>query len=91
MRNISLPLSAHECAASATIEAEPVTAAAPDLTTATSTFIRKATSTVVVLAELLVPPVQWNTSAPGPVASHRPDNRRGLGLPILSPLSRAAC
>ena len=62
MRNISLPLSAHECAASATIEAEPVTAAATDLATATSTFIRKATNTVVVVAELLVPPAPGNKS-----------------------------
>jgi len=39
-----------------------VTAAATDLATATSTFIRKATSTVVVLAELLVPPAPGNKS-----------------------------
>jgi len=47
-----LPASAHERAASASIDADPVSAAATDLAAATSTFTRNATSTVTVLAEL---------------------------------------
>jgi hypothetical protein len=50
-RKISLPVSAHECAASATSDADPVTVAATDFATATSTLAPKATSTVVRLSD----------------------------------------
>ncbi len=46
IRKISLPVSAQECAASASIEAEPVSTAATDLATATSRFAAKAITTV---------------------------------------------
>ena len=45
-RNTSLPESAHECAASASMEAEPVTTAAPVLVTAIATFTISAITTV---------------------------------------------
>lgn len=45
-RNTSLPVSAHECAASATIEAEPVSAAATDLATAMRALAARAMMTV---------------------------------------------
>ena len=51
IRKISLPVSAQECAASATIEAEPVSAAAQLLATATRKLAPKAISTVSVLSE----------------------------------------
>src|SRR5690349_20719954 len=50
-RNTSLPVSAQECAASASIDADPVTTAATDLATATTKFAAKAIRTVVRLAE----------------------------------------
>src|ERR1700748_3705687 len=50
-RKISLPESAHECAASATSDADPVTAAAADFATAISTLAPKATSTVLRLSD----------------------------------------
>ena len=46
-RNTSLPVSAHECAASASIDAAPVTTAATDLASAMSRFAPSATITVV--------------------------------------------
>lgn len=46
-----MPESAHECAASATSDADPVTTAAADFATATSTLAPKATSTVVRLSD----------------------------------------
>src|SRR5690606_34981694 len=49
-RNTSLPVSAHECTASASIEAEPVIVAAAVLATATSAFATNATTTVTVLS-----------------------------------------
>ncbi|MNW55852.1 hypothetical protein D3C74_335400 [compost metagenome] len=49
-RNTSLPVSAQECTASATIEAEPVITAAPDLATAMSRFAPNATITVSALS-----------------------------------------
>ena len=51
IRKISLPVSAQECAASATIEAEPVSTAAQVLATATRKLAPKAISTVSVLSE----------------------------------------
>ena len=51
IRKISLPVSAQECAASATIEAEPVSAAAQLLATATRKLAPKAIRTVSVLSE----------------------------------------
>jgi len=45
-----LPVSAHECEASATIEAEPVITAAIDLATATARLANRAMSTVRVLS-----------------------------------------
>ena len=50
-RKTSLPESAQECAASATIEAEPVTAAATDLVTAIRRLTPSATATVRALSE----------------------------------------
>ncbi len=50
-RKISLPVSAHECAASATNDADPVTTAATDFATAISTLAPKATRTVVRLSD----------------------------------------
>ena len=41
-----MPVSAHECAASATMDADPVTAAATDLAIASSALAVSATSTV---------------------------------------------
>jgi hypothetical protein len=84
MRKISLPLSAHECAASASIEADPVSAAATDLATATSTFIRNATSTVVVLADLLALPAPGNKSN-----DLRPAATAGFGVDPTGSLSMA--
>ncbi|CAM4048858.1 hypothetical protein TSST111916_19750 [Tsukamurella strandjordii] len=46
-----MPASAQECAASATIAAEPVIPAATDFATAMSTFAARATSTVTKLSE----------------------------------------
>ena len=46
-----LPVSAHECAASATSDADPVTVAATDFATATSALAPNATSTVVRLSD----------------------------------------
>jgi hypothetical protein len=46
-----LPVSAHECAASARIDADPVINAATDFAIATSRFAANATSTVVTLAD----------------------------------------
>ena len=46
-----MPVSAQECAASATIEAEPVSAAAQLLAIATRKLAPKAISTVSVLSE----------------------------------------
>jgi hypothetical protein len=51
IRNDSLPVSAHECAASAAIDAEPVSAAAIDLATATRRFANSATTTVTTLSD----------------------------------------
>jgi hypothetical protein len=50
-RKISLPVSAQEWAASARIEADPVTAAAADFASATRRLAAKATRTVVRLAD----------------------------------------
>src|SRR6185369_14497209 len=50
-RNTSLPASAHECAASATIDADPVTTAAADFAIAMRMLAAKATSTVIALSE----------------------------------------
>jgi hypothetical protein len=50
-RNTSLPVSAQECAASASIDADPVTTAATDFATATRRVAAKATRIVVRLAE----------------------------------------
>ena len=50
-RNTSLPVSAQECAASASIDADPVTTAAADFATATRRLAAKATRIVVRLAE----------------------------------------
>ena len=50
-RKISLPASAHECAASASSDADPVTAAAADFATAISMLAPKATSTVTRLSD----------------------------------------
>ena len=55
-RKTSLPESAHECAASATSDADPVATAAADLATAITTLAARATSTVVRLSEVLEPP-----------------------------------
>ena len=55
IRKISLPESAHECAASATSDADPVTTAAADFATAIRTLAVKATSTVVRLSDVLEP------------------------------------
>ena len=51
IRKISLPVSAQECAASATMEADPVNAAAQVLAAATRKFAPNAISTVVVLSD----------------------------------------
>ncbi len=50
-----MPESAHECAASATSDADPVNAAAADFATATRMLAVKATSTVVRLSDALEP------------------------------------
>jgi hypothetical protein len=50
-RKISLPVSAHECAASATSDADPVSTAAADFATAISRLAVKATRTVVRLSD----------------------------------------
>ncbi len=50
-RKISLPVSAHECAASATSDANPVSTAAADFATAISRLAVKATRTVVRLSD----------------------------------------
>jgi hypothetical protein len=50
-RNTSLPASAQECAASARIEADPVTAAAPVFAIATRRLAANAIRTVVTLAD----------------------------------------
>ena len=50
-----MPESAHECAASATSDADPVTTAAADFAAATRTLAPKATSTVVRLSDALEP------------------------------------
>jgi hypothetical protein len=55
IRKISLPESAHECAASATSDADPVSTAAADFATAIRTLAVKATSTVVTLSDVLEP------------------------------------
>src|SRR4029077_11056761 len=68
-RNISLPVSAQECAASARIDADPVTTAATDFATATRRLAAKATRTVVRLAE------------PAPRAARDSGPRDGSGLP----------
>ena len=47
---ISLPVSAQECAASATIDADPLNAAATDLAIAMSMFAAKASNTVKTLS-----------------------------------------
>src|SRR5664279_4390960 len=72
IRKISLPVSAQECAASATRDAEPVIIAAKDLATAIRKLAPKATSTVNVLSvsvdELI-----------GTIASGAPPGRRRAG------------
>src|SRR6476619_4543141 len=50
-RNTSLPVSAQECAASANIDADPVTTAAIDFATPTRKLAPKATHTVLALAD----------------------------------------
>src|ERR1700752_2642550 len=50
-RSTSLPASAQECAASASIDADPVTTAATDLARARTTLTTRATSTVTALSE----------------------------------------
>jgi hypothetical protein len=60
-RKISLPASAQECAASATIDAEPVITAATVLATAMSRLAPKATRTVTRLSFFLVSPeASWS-------------------------------
>jgi len=72
IRKISLPVSAQECAASATMDAEPVSAAAQDLAIATSRLALNAISTVRVL------------SLPPPPALLEPRVTIGLGVPVGS-------
>ena len=55
IRKTSLPESAHECAASATSDADPVSTAAAVFATAIRTLAPKATSTVVTLSDVLGP------------------------------------
>jgi hypothetical protein len=62
-RKISLPVSAQECAASASIDADPVTRAAADFATATSRLAASAIRTVPRL------------EAPAPGGSEREPNR----------------
>ena len=50
-KNTSFPVSAQECAASARMDADPVTIAATVFATATSRFAAKATMTVLTLAD----------------------------------------
>ena len=50
-----MPESAHECAASATSDADPVTTAAAVFATAIRTLAVKATSTVTTLSDVLEP------------------------------------
>src|SRR5512132_661439 len=73
-RSTSLPVSAQEGAASASIDADPVTTAATDLATATRRLATKATRTVVRLAE----------SAPRVAGESWP--RNGSDLPAAPPL-----
>ena len=54
-KKISLPQSAHECAASAVSDADPVTAAAADFATAIRRLAPKATSTVMRLSDAAGP------------------------------------
>jgi hypothetical protein len=54
-RKISLPVSAHECAASATSDADPVSTAAPDFATAITRLAVKATRTVTRLSDVTDP------------------------------------
>ena len=51
-----MPESAHECAASATSDADPVTTAAADFATAIRTLAPRATSTVVRLSDVSAVP-----------------------------------
>ena len=87
-RKISLPASAHECAASATSDADPVSAAAADLATAISTFAPRATRTVVKLSDSPGPPSDGNDlSGPGDPGAV-PSAVAGAGASSL-PRSRA--
>ena len=61
-RNTSLPVSAQECAASASIDADPVTSAATDFATAMRRFAPNAMRTVVRLPE--PPPLAEPESLP---------------------------
>jgi hypothetical protein len=68
-----LPESAHECAASASSDADPVTTAAAVFATAMSTLAPKATSTVIRLSEPPGPP-----PAPGTDLSSMSWDRRAV-------------
>ena len=84
-RRTSLPASAQECAASARIDADLVTAAATDFATATSTLAPSATNTVVTLSDPPVPrePGTDPNSSPG-----LPANPAGTCSPSCSCLIR---
>src|SRR4029453_745048 len=72
-RNTSLPESAQECAASARIEADPVTTAAIDFATATRRLAAKAMRTVVRLPE------------PAPPAARQSGPRNGSEFTVAPP------
>jgi len=82
IRKISLPVSAQECAASATMDADPVSIAATDLATAIRRFAPNATSTVSVLSvsvdELI------GTIASGAPPRPPPYRRSGIRRALLS-------
>ena len=70
-RKISFPVSAQECADSATIDAEPVSNAATDFAAAISRFAANATHTVTVLCPPQTTPAQ-SPPAPHPVVGPIP-------------------
>src|SRR6266540_6388594 len=75
-RSTWLPVSAQECAASASSDADPVTTAATDFATATRRLAAKATRTVVRLAE------------PAPRAARESGPRNGSDFTAAPPLAR---
>ena len=89
-RKIWLPVSAQECAASATIDADPDSTAATVLATATHRFATNATSTVRLLSpagsavDVSVTASLWTRS--GQDASVSPAGPSGVGTSLVRPV-----